>query len=61
MSIQEQPVRYDIPEQKSSSSIVKHRGNEEYDPFIDDVDESENEQLTDTKHQKSEPIRTNNG
>jgi hypothetical protein len=59
MSIQEQPVRYDIPEQKSSSSIVKHRGDEDYDPFV--ADESENEQLTDTKHQKQEPIRTNNG
>ncbi len=56
MSIQEQPVRYDIPEKKSSSSIVKHRGDEDYDPFV--ADESENEQLTDTKR---EPIRTNNG
>ncbi len=60
--MQEPPVHYDIPEQISSSSIVINRGNEEYDPFaIDDDDEHENEQLTDTKQQKQESIRINNG
>ena len=62
MSIQEQPVCYDIPEQTPSSSIVINRGNEEYDPFAaDDDDEHENEQSTDTNHQKQESIRINNG
>jgi hypothetical protein len=62
MSIQEQPVHYNIPDQISSSSIVINRGNEEYDPFaIDDDDHHENEQFNDTKHQKQESIRINNG
>jgi hypothetical protein len=61
MSIQEQPVRYDIPEQKSSSSIVINSGQETYDPFINYDDEHENEQSTDTNHQKQESIRINNG
>lgn len=59
--MQEPPVHYDIPEQISSSSIVINRGNEEYDPFAIDDDEHENEQLTDTKQQKQESIRINNG
>jgi hypothetical protein len=64
MSIQEQPVRYDFPDQPTSSSIVINRGNEEYDPFtIEDDDEhprsmnNENEH----SHQKQESIRINNG
>jgi hypothetical protein len=61
MSIQEQPVRYDIPEQTPSSSIVINRGNDEYDPFAIEDDEHENEQSKDTKHQKQESIRINNG
>ncbi|CAF0936998.1 unnamed protein product [Rotaria sordida] len=65
MSIQEQPVRYNIPEQTPSSSIVINRGNEEYDPFAidddNDDDNNESEQLNNTKHQKQESIRINNG
>ncbi|CAF2969972.1 unnamed protein product [Rotaria sp. Silwood2] len=65
MSIQEQPVRYNTPERKSSSSIVINRGNEEYDPFaIDDDDDNNNkeiEQLKNAKHQKQDSIRINNG
>lgn len=68
MSIQEQPVHYDIPGQTTSSSIVIDRGTEKYDPFnVDDDDNNnnnnqhENEQSTDIKHQKQESIRINNG
>jgi hypothetical protein len=61
MSIQEQPVRYDFPDQPTSSSIVINRGNDEYDPFAIEDDEHENEQSKDTKHQKQESIRINNG
>jgi hypothetical protein len=61
MSIQEQPVHYDISDQISSSSIVINRGSEEYDPFAIDDDTHENEQLTETKYQKQESIRINNG
>lgn len=59
MSIQEQPVCYNIPGQTTPSSIVINRGNEEYDPFtVDEEDLNESEQ---SKNQKQESIRINNG
>jgi hypothetical protein len=61
MSIQEQPICYDTPEKTSPSSIVINRGDEKYDPFSAYDDEHENEQSTDTNHQKQESIRINNG
>lgn len=61
MSVQEQPVPYSIPDQKPSSSIVGNRGDEKYDPFANEDDRRENEQLTETKHEPSETIWINNG
>ncbi|CAF3546598.1 unnamed protein product [Rotaria sp. Silwood1] len=68
MSIQEPPVRFNIPEQTPSSSIVTNPGNEEYDPFTIDYDDdgdnnnnNESEQLKNAKHQKQDSIRINNG
>ncbi|CAF1300387.1 unnamed protein product [Rotaria sp. Silwood1] len=69
MSIQEPPVRFNIPEQTPSSSIVTNPGNEAYDPFTIDYDDdgdnknnnNESEQLKNAKHQKQDSIRINNG
>lgn len=65
MSIQEPSIQCDIPEHKSSSSMVMKSGQQIYDPSDptedDDVKNPENEQLNDSKHQTQEFIRINNG
>jgi hypothetical protein len=65
MSIQEEPVRYDFPEQTSSSSNVIHPGKEEYDPFAIDEDDvaattgtDKNEQFN--QHER-DTVRPSNG